>query len=138
MKKGISILLSVLILLAGVHFSVAIHFCGGTMASAVYSTSGKLATCGMENENHSSNKDVEYTSDCCKNILTVFSVDNCQQTAVSLFSFNTSYFANSFCLPVWSLTKHFFISDNNNIKESPPGNYLISDVKLSVIRIFRI
>ena len=50
MKKFISISLTFLLLAALFHFSIATHYCGGTIAATKISLSGKLASCGMEND----------------------------------------------------------------------------------------
>jgi hypothetical protein len=49
-KKIVSISLLFLTLTALLHLSIATHYCGGMKAASKISFSGKLATCGMEND----------------------------------------------------------------------------------------
>ena len=48
MKKTVTILSAFLILLSGVHFTIATHYCNERLAGTKISLSGKTASCGME------------------------------------------------------------------------------------------
>lgn len=76
MKKVISISLTFLILTALIHFSVGIHYCGGTFSASKISLSGKLATCGMENDdNILPLPGTNLTTHCCDNLLVYFGIN---------------------------------------------------------------
>jgi hypothetical protein len=74
MKRIFSILFASLILLSGLHFTVASHICCGQLAAVKYSVSGEKASCGMEEVNYYPANGVIH-SDCCKNNITVCASD---------------------------------------------------------------
>jgi hypothetical protein len=77
MKKFISISLTFLLLTALFHFSIATHYCGGTIAATKISLSGKLASCGMENnEDKTPLSGTYFISHCCDNHLTYCGITN--------------------------------------------------------------
>lgn len=79
MKKGLSILLIVVVLLSSLHFTVATHLCGGKRAAIKAGLEGTTATCGMEKDNSkscSNHNTGVLANDCCKNSSVVLSVDN--------------------------------------------------------------
>lgn len=83
MKKVFSIILSVVVLLSSIHFTLSTHFCDGRMAVVKAGLEGTTATCGMEKENSSCPGPSGITSsDCCKNISHVLTVDNYKVTSV--------------------------------------------------------
>ena len=52
MKKIVSAFLALLLLISGMHLSVASHYCGGMLAQVKWSFDKELATCGMEGEHN--------------------------------------------------------------------------------------
>jgi hypothetical protein len=74
MKKILSILFASLILLSGLHFTVASHICCGQLAAVKYSVTGEKATCGMEEVNSYPANGLIH-SDCCKNNITICTSD---------------------------------------------------------------
>lgn len=85
MKRAFSILFASLILLSGLHFTIASHICCGQLAAVKYSISGEKATCGMEeNENNLPLNGVIH-ADCCKNNINACATDgNYFQSQVSV------------------------------------------------------
>ena len=75
MKKILSILFASLILLSGLHFTVASHICCGQLAAVKYSVSGEKATCGMVEDGNAIPVNGAIHSDCCKNRITSCSSD---------------------------------------------------------------
>ncbi len=67
MKKLFSILSALLILLSGLHLTVASHICCGELAAVKYSVTGEKATCGMEDHTSPSSPNGEIDTNCCKN-----------------------------------------------------------------------
>lgn len=67
MKKVFSILFASIVLLSGMHLTVASHICCGELAAVKYSFTGEKATCGMEDHQGPYSANGEVKSDCCKN-----------------------------------------------------------------------
>ncbi len=139
MKKGISIVLSLLMLSTMLHLSIASHFCHGNLAASLVSFSGKAATCGMEaNESSQPVPGIIIKSHCCDDHITTIAVNNYYAPS---FSFVQDFFQNTLqvfsipvCLPVISsplLTGAF-------INGSPPGDPVSTSVDLSDICVYRI
>jgi hypothetical protein len=77
MKKVISISLTFLVLTAMLHLSVATHYCGGKIAASKISLSGKLASCGMEDdEKDLPQTDSHFASHCCDNVLVFYGINS--------------------------------------------------------------
>lgn len=76
MKKAFSILFTSLILLAGMHLTIASHICCGELAAVKYSFSGEKATCGMADIQSPVPFNGEFKSDCCKNRVASFTTDH--------------------------------------------------------------
>lgn len=139
MKKVISISLTVLMLIALLHFSVATHYCMGKIAASRISLSGVLATCGMESdENEPSQTDTHFTSHCCDNVLVFCGING---TYFPSFTFVPESYNNDF--QVFSLPSDYnmsSITSCNTVCTSlkPPGVSLSHNVDLSVICVFRI
>ncbi|MBU1010660.1 MAG: hypothetical protein KKD74_11030 [Bacteroidetes bacterium] len=138
MKKIFSILVIFLILVSGMHFTVATHICGGEVAARKWSFTGKTATCGMESPEESCPMHGGIDSNCCQNKITTFVVDNNYNKSVSqnlevhekvklVFAIPISLFTNTAKL---NFTTYF------NIK--PPDDLIVSNVILSKICVFRI
>lgn len=82
MRKVLSILLIVVVMLSSIHFTVATHFCGGKVASVKAGIEGTIANCGMKNNTKECPSEAQITpTSCCKNISHVLSVDNYQVTS---------------------------------------------------------
>jgi hypothetical protein len=50
MKKVLILLIAVILAVSGMQISLDRHYCGGQLADVRVSVTGKLASCGMENE----------------------------------------------------------------------------------------
>ena len=65
-------------LTAMLHLSVAAHFCGGKIAGLKISVSGKLASCGMEDDNTGNNLPMpgaQLSKQCCDDVITYLGID---------------------------------------------------------------
>jgi hypothetical protein len=139
MKKGFSIFLSMQMLVAVLHFSVATHYCGGIEVASKVSLTGKLAECGMENpviEVPLSGTGLN--RHCCDNFINYCGI---YTNYVPSFSFIPETFRN--------ITQIFVIPQNFSLNyclnliplqtdTSPPGTFRPTDVDLSGICVFRI
>lgn len=139
MKKVFSISLSVLMLTAMLHFSLATHYCHGTMAASKVSLSGKLASCGMEGEENASPVTGNFLkSHCCDDVVTTIGVNNDYAPSFSyvpdFFQYNTQVFIIPKGLPV--ISSLVFNPLYTNV--SPPGELMSTRVDLSDICVFRI
>jgi len=139
MKKFLSISFSILILLSGMHFTVATHYCRGKIASAKVSVSGEIASCGMNERLGSCTFPEKHIgSNCCKNKVSVFVVDTNYAPSFSEFNVISQPFLQLFTLPA------FLKSDSQtslnlyctNVR--PPGYSGVSTVSLPDICVFRI
>lgn len=76
MRKAISILFALLILVSGIHLTIASHICCGELAAVKYSITGEKATCGMEDNTASCPANGVIGTDCCKNRIATCVADN--------------------------------------------------------------
>jgi len=139
MKKVFSISLSVLMVVAMLHLSVATHYCGGKIAASTVSLSGKLATCGMEcSEKGLPLPGTNFTKHCCDDIVTFCGIDSNYTPSFSFvpesYQYNFQVFAIPVALSVNSCTDLIPLYTN----VSPPDELLSTNVDLSDICVFRI
>jgi hypothetical protein len=134
MKKVLSISLSIMMLFALLHISVATHYCGGYYAASTISLSGKLASCGMEAD-HSDHPltGTVISRHCCDNVLRYYCIGGNYYPS---FSTVPESYQNNF--QVMHLYAEVPLFSANNIKSphanvSPPGVYLPNIVDLSEI-----
>jgi hypothetical protein len=139
MKKVVSISLTFLMLTAMLHLSVATHFCAGKIAASKISLTGKLATCGMnDDEKNLPPSGSHYTTYCCENVLATYGINSIYFPSFS--SFHESYQVH---YQVLSIPKNYNIQSLKSVNSiytsvSPPDVSLSSNVDLSYICIFRI
>lgn len=134
MKRVLSISLSIVMLFALLHISVATHYCGGKIAASCISLSGKLATCGMETDNSGLPlTGTGISRHCCDNDLKFFGIS---WNYFPTFSSVPESFQNDF--QVMHLCAELPVCSAKNIKSfhanvSPPGVPLPNSVDLSEI-----
>lgn len=139
MKKAISISLTILLLTAILHLSVATHYCGGNIAASEISFSGKLASCGMEyNKSDLPLTGSNITKHCCDNILAFYGINSIFFPSFSSLPHSHSQLFQVFCIPA-NLALNL-ISPIKSIctNVSPPGAFSSSNVDLSNICVYRI
>jgi hypothetical protein len=139
LKKMLSVFLASIILLSGMHFSVARHFCGDEAPNMIFSITGEKATCGME-------KDVKtcpihydgLSSNCCRDEVSLFMVDNFDSDA----SFQIKKLSQKHTQVFISIVSEFFHSALFTFQAyttvSPPDNITANAVSLTGICVFRI
>ena len=139
MKKVISISLTCLMLLALLHFSLATHYCMGSIAASKISLSGQLATCGMENdENVQSQPGSYFHSHCCDNQLVYCGINS---NYFPTFTFVPESYNNDFhvfSMPIILAINSISSFKNINTTVNPPGVSAINSVDLSAICVYRI
>jgi hypothetical protein len=139
MKKGISISLSLLMLTAVMHLSVAIHYCGGIEVATRVSVTGKLANCGMGvSYEKTPQGGLNFNTHCCDDLVTFCGTDS-NYTPTYLFALDSfqhnfqflilpprlSGYSNTDLIPLYT-----------NVY--PPGLMMSTNVDLSDICVFRI
>jgi hypothetical protein len=139
MRKGVAILFVLVMMLSGVHVTIATHFCDGKVADTKVSLFGKLASCGMENTTEKFPFQRDFlASHCCDNQVTIIGIVNNFTPPVSIFTENTQNFQNIYYLPVSQLFDSNTISKYFYTSISPPGRFAFSSVSLDDICVFRI
>jgi hypothetical protein len=139
MKKGISISLSLLMMTAMLHFSVATHYCHGNVAASKISLSGQHATCGMEDEeNEIPLPGIHLDTNCCDDVVFYYGIDAKYAPSFSFvpefYKYKLQDFSSPGGLPVISAS--VLKSLYNDV--SPPAVLMSTNVDLSDICVFRI
>jgi hypothetical protein len=138
MKKLLSISLTFLILLAGMHLTIATHYCGGKIAEIKLSFSGELASCGMETDKDYLLPGVNIETECCQNQGSIFAVDHNYSPSFTEFKAFSQTVLHTYPIPENS-TLHTIISFSNLYSDiSPPGFLFAHAVSLPKICVFRI
>jgi hypothetical protein len=139
MKKFFSILFALALLLSGMRITIAEHYCGGSLVASKTSFSGKLATCGMENnENSCPLQGQKLSKHCCENRLYTAGTTNIFMAPRSMpeksnrnnliLYFFTTYNLSQINLYISSLYTDF----------NPPGKFIPDAVSPEKICVFRI
>jgi hypothetical protein len=139
MKKFLSISFAMLILLSGMHFTIATHYCGGRNAFTKLSVSGELASCGMEGSAGECSLPVKLSgAHCCKDKVAAFVVDTNYAPAYSQFKVLPQPVLQVFELPFLLSYNPPFFQNLSFTYVRPPGHFSVSDVSLPLICVFRI
>lgn len=140
MKKFLSILFACLILVSVMHITIATHFCGSELASSEkISVSGVLASCGMEDDgDNCSSPENHYSKHCCSDNMVVLAVDNNYELTNSEFNSVSHPSIQAVYIPTGYLNNSFSSINLICSNVSPPGNFVVSDVSLPDICVFRI
>ena len=139
MKRLLSISFAFLILLSGMHFTVATHLCGGKIAFTKFSVSGELASCGMEGKTDNCKFPLKFKNhNCCKDKVAAFAVDNNYSPTFTDFKVFPQPGLPVFVLPDYLIDHSPSFQNYLCTDVSPPGHYLVSEVSLPDICVFRI
>lgn len=139
MKKAFAISLSILMLTAMLHFSVARHYCGGKIAASIISLSGKLASCGMqENKMDYPLTGTYFNSHCCDNVVVIYGIDNNYFPSFSFTPESCQYNFQILCINAGLAINPFAELKSIYTSVSPPDDLLSTIVDLSDICVFRI
>ena len=139
MKKLFSILFAALILLSGMHLSLATHYCGGEVSAVKLSFVHQKATCGMcaEEESTKTDKTVGNES-CCKDEMSFYAVDNNYSPSTLQINHTANELLQVFEVPKTIGIQFLHTNSTSNTNVQPPGNYIASAVSLHDICVFRI
>jgi len=139
MKKVFSILFAALILLSGMHLSLAAHLCGGEVSAVKLSFTHEKASCGMcaMEKATTTNKTFDNES-CCKDEMSFFAVDNNYSPSTLQINHSVNQLLQVFDVPKAIGIQFLHTNSTTNTNVQQPGNYIASAVSLPDICVFRI
>ena len=138
MKKFLSISFSALILLSGMHFTIATHYCSGKISATKVSVSGELASCGMgETNSQCALPGKLMGSHCCSDKVAEFVTDQNFAPVFSQFKVFSQPLLQVFLLPACFTNHTQSVSNLICTNVRPPGQLLVSAVSLPYICVFR-
>jgi hypothetical protein len=137
MKKILTPLLAVLLLLSGMHLSVASHYCGGTLAQVKWSFNHALASCGMEGE-HNAIQGIVVEQPCCQDKLTNYTTDGYFQFQSLEIKHFTPHVIACFTAPVNLLFNSQKPADQLYTHVFPPGETTPTQVFQECICVYLI
>ncbi|MEA4981398.1 MAG: hypothetical protein VB066_01645 [Paludibacter sp.] len=139
MKKLFSILFATLILLSGMHLSLATHICSGEISATKWSVFDEKATCGMESDNAAKPAENSFTSECCQDQISFYSVDNnYNPSSTTQINEPVKQLLQVFDIPKVLGILFYHTNSTSNTYVQPPGNYIANAVSLPDICVFRI
>lgn len=100
MKKLLSILTALLILVSGMHFTMSMHFCDDSLAAVTLSAGGGDASCGMPSAALPADGSEVISVNCCHNSNLEYSVDDYSPSVQLNFQDVTPLQSFLFILPV--------------------------------------
>ena len=139
MKKLLSILFAVMILLSGMHLSLATHLCGEKFSTVKISFSYEKASCGMclEKKTTSTEKRVS-TEGCCKDELSTLAVDNNYSPSTLQINEPAKQLLQIFNIPKTIGIQFVHTNSTSNMNVQPAHKFIASAVNLPDICVFRI
>lgn len=139
MKKLFSILFAALILLSGMHLSLAMHLCGGEVSAVKLSFTHEKAGCGMcaSELPGSTTKTIESES-CCKDEMSFLAVDTNYSPSTLQINHTVNQLLQVFDIPKTIGIQFLHTNSATNTNVQPPGNYIASAVSLPDICVFLI
>lgn len=124
-------------LLTGLHWSVATHYCGGELAAVKLSISHELAGCGMMGDHDQLPQGVITNEPCCEDVVFTLHTDNIYEPVTKeQVNVQSLQLQPLFAQDITLKTPHIYVVSHTNVR--PPGKFLPSDVNLSGICVFRI
>lgn len=139
MKRATAILLVLVILLAGLHAVISVHYCGGRIADTKVSLAGDIASCGMEGDEGTcpmpgNNLDRH----CCEDQINIAGIINQYTTPSQEPDTRLNKNPNISFVQISGLYPVSNSSSTALTNFYPPGSSLTSTVSLDKICVFRI
>lgn len=137
MKKVFTILIAVIMLASGMKVSIDHHYCGGKLAAKKVSLTSKLASCGMEENEHTCSNQPAVDKNCCEDQITYFGISTRYVTEY----FKLSPPSEGKDIPshiLFNATLNYSYKNNSVSWVLPPGDKIKSGPSLSEICVFRI
>lgn len=136
MKKVFSILFAALILLSGMHLSLASHYCEGELAAVKWSLDDAKASCGMPTDHQAIPNGIN--AECCQDQLAFYAVDNNYNPSTFQVNPPVDQFLQVFYIPESIGIQFSNTHSSVNATIQPPGKFIASAVSLPDICVFRI
>lgn len=138
MNKIFSILFAVIILISGMHLSIATHFCGGEISQVKFSFSHEKATCGMCGEEEALPENGFSADNCCQNEMSFLVVDNNYSRTNLEINKPVYHVLQVFDIPRSVGIPAIYTNSALNTNVQPPGSFIADAVYLPDICVFRI
>jgi len=120
------------------HLSVASHICGGEVADVKMSFTEAKATCGMESNENALAAHSGISSNCCRNELSVFAVDNYFSSSSLQIKQVSQPVQQLFFLPLIQSLYSLVPTFQAYTDVRPPDKLVANTVSLPKICVFRI
>lgn len=137
MKKAFSIFFALIIILSGLHFSIAAHYCGGELTAFKLSVDQEKASCGMCAHVSSSVASVDMEG-CCQDAMSVLNVDHNYQLSQFQLASVVSWIVQVFAVPSHIGLLQPNVASPLYANIHPPGDDSVAGVNLADICVFRI
>ncbi len=139
MKKLFSILFAAMIVLSGMHLSLATHLCAGEIAAVKWSFSDEKASCGMGMQTRQASNAISVQAEsCCKDVMSFYAVDTNYNPSSIQINKPVHQLLQVLYIPVITGQNFLHTPRFHNTNVQPPGQYLASAVSLSDICVFLI
>lgn len=139
MKKAGSIIISLLMLIAVMHLSVATHYCQGNIAASKISFSGKHASCGMESDTPELPLPGDnLKSNCCDDVVVTYSIDDNYSPSSFSIADTFQYITQIYSIPAESPLFSATVTKSIFLNVGPPYIETSTNVDLADICVFRI
>jgi hypothetical protein len=139
MNKFFTIAVAFLLLLTGMHVTIASHFCDGELAATKVSITGGKASCGMvQNEISNTSNETSFSSNCCRNETSVYNVDENYSTSEFHYKKIAQHILHIFYIPEGYPGNTSNLQNTLLTNVSPPDKNMANSVSMADICIFRI
>ena len=128
-----------MILLSGMHLSLATHLCAGEIAAVKWSILDEKAGCGMEmaKQTNPTEKSIN-AENCCKDEMSFYAVDTNYNPSTFQINKPVHQLLQVFYIPLATGIQFFNTSHSTNKNVQPPGSFIASGVNLPDICVFLI
>lgn len=137
MKKILAILFLTIIFASGIQVSIYHHYCGGKLAETKVSLSGKLASCGMEENGRTCSNQPFIDKNCCEDQITYLGINAEFVPEYFKLSYPSTGKSISSCT-LFNVTLNYSYTINSASWVLPPGDKMKSGLPLSHICVLRI
>ena len=128
-----------MILLSGMHLSIATHLCGGELAAVKWSVLDEKAGCTMEMVKQTNPTEKGYNAEsCCKDEISFYAVDNNYQPSTNQLNKSADQLLQVFYIFSTPGIKFTNAKNTTNTNVQPPGKFIASAVSLPDICVFLI
>lgn len=138
MRKAASILMAILVLLTGLHLSIASHFCQGKLVNVNVSVTGKITPCSMGGEASSYPGSKFSKKHCCDNELSTLKVDSNYSPSFAKSLEVSQKVIHISGFPLTESVRELVFTKKSEPIFSPPGIFRTNTVELASICVFRI